>query len=172
MRWISEKKFELSRSVGLEPTLPEGIWFLVRRLNHSATTASYKLLNICISFILLLNEFLHLQIAHPVSENTEYCCIKRKREEGYVIFFNSSTATTSSTIIINSTSFSNQMVSSQKELLGSVEDNTVSVPRARLERTLLKSLAVEMGKNVWKQTAQNVASKYLFYFEVMQPCIC
>ena len=28
-----------SQSVGLEPTLPEGIWFLVRRLNHSATTA-------------------------------------------------------------------------------------------------------------------------------------
>ena len=28
------------QSVGLEPTLPEGIWFLVRRLNHSATTAS------------------------------------------------------------------------------------------------------------------------------------
>ena len=80
-------------------------------------------------------------------ENTEYCCIKRKRE-GYVIFFNSSTATTSSTIIINSTSFSNQMVSSQKELLGSVENNTVSVPRAQLERTLVSLLAVEMGKNV------------------------
>ncbi len=28
-----------SRSVGFEPTLPEGIWFLVRRLNRSATTA-------------------------------------------------------------------------------------------------------------------------------------
>ena len=28
-----------SQSVGFEPTLPEGIWFLVRRLNHSATTA-------------------------------------------------------------------------------------------------------------------------------------
>ena len=28
------------QSVGLEPTLPEGIWFLVRRLNHSATTAT------------------------------------------------------------------------------------------------------------------------------------
>ena len=25
--------------VGFEPTLPEGIWFLVRRLNRSATTA-------------------------------------------------------------------------------------------------------------------------------------
>ena len=33
------KKCYISRSVGLEPTLPEGIWFLVRRLNHSATTA-------------------------------------------------------------------------------------------------------------------------------------
>ena len=32
-----------SQSVGFEPTLPEGIWFLVRRLNHSATTASYAL---------------------------------------------------------------------------------------------------------------------------------
>ena len=26
--------------VGFEPTLPEGIWFRVRRLNHSATSAS------------------------------------------------------------------------------------------------------------------------------------
>ena len=31
----------LAQSVGFEPTLPEGIWFLVRRLNHSATTASW-----------------------------------------------------------------------------------------------------------------------------------
>ena len=38
----SQKRFILSRSVGLEPTLPEGIWFLVRRLNHSATTACYQ----------------------------------------------------------------------------------------------------------------------------------
>ena len=28
-----------TQSVGLEPTLPEGNWFLVSRLNHSATTA-------------------------------------------------------------------------------------------------------------------------------------
>ena len=34
-----QKIIHVSRSVGLEPTLPEGIWFLVRRLNHSATTA-------------------------------------------------------------------------------------------------------------------------------------
>ena len=27
------------QSVGFEPTLPEGNWFLVSRLNHSATTA-------------------------------------------------------------------------------------------------------------------------------------
>ena len=33
------KIIPISRSVGLEPTLPEGIWFLVRRLNHSAMTA-------------------------------------------------------------------------------------------------------------------------------------
>ena len=33
------KKFLHAQSVGFEPTLPEGIWFLVRRLNHSATTA-------------------------------------------------------------------------------------------------------------------------------------
>ena len=32
-----EKMF--TQSVGFEPTLPEGIWFLVRRLNHSAMTA-------------------------------------------------------------------------------------------------------------------------------------
>ncbi len=29
----------ISQSVGFEPTLPEGNWFLVSRLNHSATTA-------------------------------------------------------------------------------------------------------------------------------------
>ena len=40
--WKSKKHHFNSRSVGLEPTLPEGIWFLVRRLNHSATTASFR----------------------------------------------------------------------------------------------------------------------------------
>ena len=40
--WCCQKFF--TQSVGFEPTLPEGIWFLVRRLNHSATTA---LLSIC-----------------------------------------------------------------------------------------------------------------------------
>ena len=34
-----KKMYGHSQSVGFEPTLPEGIWFLVRRLNHSATTA-------------------------------------------------------------------------------------------------------------------------------------
>ena len=29
----------ISQSVGFEPTLPEGNWFLVSRLNHSATAA-------------------------------------------------------------------------------------------------------------------------------------
>ncbi len=29
----------MSQSAGFEPALPEGIWFRVRRLNHSATTA-------------------------------------------------------------------------------------------------------------------------------------
>ena len=39
---LTKKKiFHDAQSVGLEPTLPEGIWFLVRRLNHSATTAWY-----------------------------------------------------------------------------------------------------------------------------------
>ena len=33
------KRFDFSQSVGFEPTLPEGNWFLVSRLNHSATTA-------------------------------------------------------------------------------------------------------------------------------------
>ena len=32
---------KLSQLVGFEPTLPEGNWFLVSRLNHSATTATY-----------------------------------------------------------------------------------------------------------------------------------
>ena len=40
--WVGKKKNEDSQSVGFEPTLPEGIWFLVRRLNHSATTAWIK----------------------------------------------------------------------------------------------------------------------------------
>ena len=35
----NNNKKKTSQSVGFEPTLPEGIWFLVRRLNHSATTA-------------------------------------------------------------------------------------------------------------------------------------
>ena len=38
--WCCQKFF--TQSVGFEPTLPEGIWFLVRRLNHSATTAHGK----------------------------------------------------------------------------------------------------------------------------------
>ena len=37
-----EGKKLLSQSVGFEPTLPEGNWFLVSRLNHSATTAGYQ----------------------------------------------------------------------------------------------------------------------------------
>ena len=36
---IIKNLISMSQSVGLEPTLPEGIWFLVRRLNHSAKTA-------------------------------------------------------------------------------------------------------------------------------------
>ena len=39
LNWADWKK-DISQSVGFEPTLPEGIWFLVRRLNHSATTAA------------------------------------------------------------------------------------------------------------------------------------
>ena len=31
----------ISQSAGFEPALPEGNWFLVSRLNHSATTASW-----------------------------------------------------------------------------------------------------------------------------------
>ena len=31
-----------TQPVGFEPTLPEGIWFRVRRLNHSATTAWWR----------------------------------------------------------------------------------------------------------------------------------
>ena len=36
-KMLHAKKY--SQSVGFEPTLPEGIWFLVRRLNRSAMTA-------------------------------------------------------------------------------------------------------------------------------------
>ena len=36
---LNATKMSLSQSVGFEPTLPEGNWFLVSRLNHSATTA-------------------------------------------------------------------------------------------------------------------------------------
>ena len=36
--WDRNKNL-LSQSVGFEPTLPEGNWFRVSRLNHSATTA-------------------------------------------------------------------------------------------------------------------------------------
>ena len=35
----------MSQSVGLEPTLPEGNWFLVSRLTHSATTAAMQIKN-------------------------------------------------------------------------------------------------------------------------------
>ena len=37
-----------SQLIGFEPMLPERIWFLVRRLNHSATTA-YKLRKFVVS---------------------------------------------------------------------------------------------------------------------------
>ena len=43
--FIIIRKKSISQSAGLEPALPEGIWFLVRRLNHSATTASWKTRN-------------------------------------------------------------------------------------------------------------------------------
>ena len=35
---------KLSQLVGFEPTLPEGNWFLVSRLNHSATTAGWSVM--------------------------------------------------------------------------------------------------------------------------------
>ena len=35
-----KQKVYLSQLVGFEPTLPEGNWFRVSRLNHSATTAN------------------------------------------------------------------------------------------------------------------------------------
>ena len=37
----NEKKYSQLAGSGFEPALPEGIWFLVRRLNHSATTAAH-----------------------------------------------------------------------------------------------------------------------------------
>lgn len=36
---IIQSNLQNAQLVGFEPTLPEGIWFRVRRLNHSATTA-------------------------------------------------------------------------------------------------------------------------------------
>ena len=46
--WVTHDNLQLvlwqkTQSVGFEPTLPKGIWFLVRRLNHSATTASISM---------------------------------------------------------------------------------------------------------------------------------
>ena len=38
--WEKEKR-KFSQSAGFEPALPEGNWFLVSRLNHSATTAGH-----------------------------------------------------------------------------------------------------------------------------------
>ena len=43
---ISWLKKCLSQSAGFEPALPKGIWFRVRRLNHSATIALYYSLKI------------------------------------------------------------------------------------------------------------------------------
>ena len=40
-RLSNSKKLYSSQPAGFEPVLPEGIWFRVRRLNHSATTASW-----------------------------------------------------------------------------------------------------------------------------------
>ena len=42
---------KISRSVGLEPTLPEGIWFLVRRLNHSARLSFLEISNYCMRLL-------------------------------------------------------------------------------------------------------------------------
>ena len=38
--WLAQSKILFSQSAGFEPALPEGNWFLVSRLNHSATTAA------------------------------------------------------------------------------------------------------------------------------------
>ena len=40
MAVVTTENKNVTQSVGLEPTLPEGNWFLVSRLNHSATTAA------------------------------------------------------------------------------------------------------------------------------------
>ena len=44
-----------SQLAGLEPTLPEGIWFQVRRLNHSATTA-FRYMQIQCSWMEMMQE--------------------------------------------------------------------------------------------------------------------
>ena len=45
---------KFTQSVGFEPTLPEGNWFLVSRLNHSATTAHMCKLFKVVDMIILL----------------------------------------------------------------------------------------------------------------------
>ena len=65
-------KRKYSQSVGLEPTLPEGIWFLVRRLNHSAMTAAQKL------YKLIRNTFLGRSSFFCVllDKSTRQSCLK------------------------------------------------------------------------------------------------
>ena len=50
---------KFTQSVGFEPTLPEGNWFLVSRLNHSATTAHirkcFEIRLICILVTIILS---------------------------------------------------------------------------------------------------------------------
>ncbi len=57
-----------SQSAGFEPALPWGIWFRVRRLNHSATTAILKLEYIVNSYQNwegLLRLFLQVSVSFP-----------------------------------------------------------------------------------------------------------
>ena len=77
------KKKERSQSVGFEPTLPEGIWFLVRRLNHSATTAYCNILHYFFSHLVSCREAVENRVllgyyqlithstTHPTRNNSE-----------------------------------------------------------------------------------------------------
>ena len=58
----------ISQSVGFEPTLPEGIWFLVRRLNHSATTVyvNSAVIRIVNGPIISLRKIKNILLSHSI----------------------------------------------------------------------------------------------------------
>ena len=59
-----------SQPVGFKPTLPEGIWFLVRPLDRSATTALHDYLSEKTLFVSLQFNFLYLFILYSSPDMT------------------------------------------------------------------------------------------------------